>query len=79
MTLLRGPEREKADLAPRNLNGLDESYAKEERVKEGTNPTGPLAPAGISLLSPPDAAQPPRLSWLLIGETVIFQIGRAHV
>ena len=72
MTLLRGPEREKADRAPRNLNGLEESYAKEERVKEGTNPTGPLGPAGISLLSPPDAAQPPRLSWLLIGETVIF-------
>jgi PAS domain S-box-containing protein len=62
----------KGDPPPRNLDGLEESYPKEERVDQDTHPSGPLGPAGSELSLPPHPAQPPHLSWLLGGETVVF-------
>jgi hypothetical protein len=44
--MLRGPDRNKANLPPRNLNRLDESYVKEERLNPGTNSGGPLMSSG---------------------------------
>jgi len=67
-----GAPKGKAELLPRNLNGLDETCVKEERVNEDANPSGHLGPGGSDLFLPPQAAYPPRLSWLLGAEAVVF-------